>query len=139
MANKFNKKAPSSAKQVTKAKPKRKTSTRSAGSKTTTKKKNTVKRNALHRLGGTYAQEATQKKATKKASSKKKTTKAKPKAKAKVTSKAGQFKRVEKPPGAGTPLGSTFMCGLATGLGENHRPPPYTTLTLRDYVSRVAP
>ena len=101
MANKFNKKAPSSAKQVTKAKPKRKTSTRSAGSKTTTKKKNTVKRNALHRLGGTYAQEATQKKATKKASSKKKTTKAKPKAKAKVTSKTGQSKRVEKPPSGG--------------------------------------
>ena len=99
MANKFNKKAPSSAKQVTKAKPKRKTSTRSAGAKTTTKKKNTVKRNALHRLGGEYATKPTQKKTTKKAPSKKKTTKAKPKAKAKATSKAGQSKRVEKPPG----------------------------------------
>ena len=108
MANKFNKKAPSSAKQVTKAKPKRKTSTRSAGAKTTSKKKNTVKRNALHRLGGEYATKPTQKKTTKKAPSKKKTTKAKPKAKAKVTSKAGQSKRVEKPPGGGIPKKESF-------------------------------
>ena len=112
MANKFNKKAPSSAKQVTKAKPKRKTSTRSAGAKTTTKKKNTVKRNALHRLGGEYATKPTQKKTTKKAPSKKKTTKAKPKAKAKATSKAGQSKRVEKPPGGAASRRNKKLAGL---------------------------
>lgn len=99
MANKFTKKMPSSAKQITKAKPKRKASTRCASVKSTAKNKNKVKRNALHRLGGEYAK-ATQEE-TKKPS--KKTTKTKAKTKHKSTTKVGQAKRVEKPPNGGTP------------------------------------
>ena len=92
MANKFTKKTPSSAKQITKAKPKRKASTKCTRVKSTAKNKNKVKRNALHRLGGEYAV-ATQEE-TKKPS--KKTTKTKAKTKHKSTTKVGQAKRVEK-------------------------------------------
>ena len=99
MANRFTKKTPSSAKQITKAKSKRKASTKSTSVRSTAKNKNKVKRNALHRLGGEYAK-ATQEE-TKKPS--KKTTKPKAKTSLKATQKVGQAKRVDKPPNGGTP------------------------------------
>ena len=104
MANRFTKKTPSSAKQITKAKPKRKASTKSTSVKSTAKNKNKVKRNALHRLGGEYAKAIQEE--TKKPS--KKTTKTKAKTKHKSTTKIGQAKRVEKPPNGGIPIGRTI-------------------------------
>ena len=104
MTNRFTKKTPSSAKQITKAKPKRKASIKCTSVKSTAKNKNKVKRNALHRLGGEYAK-ATQEE-TKKPS--KKTTKPKAKTSLKATPKVGQAKRVEKPPNGFIPWGRTL-------------------------------